>query len=212
MRRTLCRGHAEHSVADGDIPISHLSHCEQSAPSKLRWGAGHAGNADFSALQMDEEENVIGCQTFPGEHLDGKEVDSDKHIHVRVDEVLPGGDLAPFRSRCNAVSAQGVAHGLIGNNVVQVSHCADDAVITSARVFFRHLHDQIGDLTADPRPTGVGAKLGAVELLGYEAAIPGENRVRLCHAGDVFQRLAAEPLADLSECGSLWIRQAQSRR
>ena len=95
------------------------------------------------------------------------------------------------------MSAQGVADGRVGNNVTQVSQCADDAG-----------HNR--DLTADPRPTGVGAKCGAVDLLGYGAAIPGENRVRLCHAGDVFQRLAAEPLADLSERGSLWIRQAQS--
>jgi hypothetical protein len=40
----------------------------------------YAGNANASALQMDQEENIIRDQTFPGEHLDGKEVDSGKHI------------------------------------------------------------------------------------------------------------------------------------
>lgn len=89
---------------------------------------GHAADADASALQMDEEENVLRGQSFPGVHLNGKAVHFSKQIQVRADEVLPGG-LARFGRRCNAVSPQDIAHSLIGNNVAPVRQRSDDAVI-----------------------------------------------------------------------------------
>src|SRR5688572_22218253 len=90
---------------------SHLLH-----PSLCRMSS-NSSDADASGLKQDEEQHVVRGQPFPGKYFDGKEVDSGKHIHVRADEVLPGGGLATFRRRCNAVAAQDVADGLIGNNV-----------------------------------------------------------------------------------------------
>jgi hypothetical protein len=77
----------------------------------------YAGNADASALQIDQEENVIRNQTFPGEHLDGKEVDSGKHIHGERMKSVQVVVWLTFGRRCNAVSSQRVARGLIGNNM-----------------------------------------------------------------------------------------------
>ena len=51
--------------------------------------------------------------------------------------------------------------------------------------------------------------LRTIELAGDQPPVPGENRVWLGHAGHLLQSFAPDPLADLSKCASLGIRQAQ---
>src|SRR5687768_12226069 len=96
--------------------------------------------------------------------------------------------------------------------MAEISQCADDAVITPARIIFRHADGQVGNLTADARPTWIRSRFRTIELLGYEPVIPGKNRVGLCYARYVVQRFAAESLADFSECGPLRIGEPQARR
>src|SRR5262249_43733835 len=44
---------------------------------------------------------------------------------------------------------------------------------------------------------------------GDKPPVPGENRVRFGHAGNLLQSVAPDPLSDLSKGASLGIRQAQ---
>ena len=51
----------------------------------------------------------------------------------------------------------------------------------------------------------------AVELLGHEPSIPGQDRVRFRDAGDLPQRFSPEPFSDLGESGALRIAETQPR-
>ena len=68
--------------------------------------SGHAGKDDSSRLQLNHEQNVIGDQTSPSQHLDGKEVHPGQNRHMRSDEFLParcrlrfGAGAIPCRRR-----------------------------------------------------------------------------------------------------------------
>ena len=52
---------------------------------------GQTGEADPARFQMNEEQDIVGGQTSPGEHLDGEEVGAGQDRHVGGDEILPGG-------------------------------------------------------------------------------------------------------------------------
>ena len=72
----------------------------------------------------------------------GKEVGSCEHVHVPADELLPSRRLPPFGSRCDVVSAQDVAHSLVGNRMTQVGQRADDAIVTPTGVLAGEANDQ----------------------------------------------------------------------
>jgi hypothetical protein len=52
----------------------------------------------------------------------------------------------------------------------------------------------------------------AVEFAGNEPAVPGEDGIGFGDTGHVLERRATEPLADLSQRGSLGIRKAHTGR
>ena len=81
---------------------------------------GQTGEADPTRFQLNEEQDVVGGETSPGEHFDGEEVSTCHHGHVGGDEILPGGILAPLRCRLNPVSAKDIGHRLIGNDVAEI--------------------------------------------------------------------------------------------
>src|SRR5688572_22695372 len=107
---------------------------------------------------MNEEQNVICHQTAPCEHLCCKEVASGEHIQVRGDEVLPGGRLAPFRSRRDPMPAQNVSDRLMRDSVAEMSQSADDPVVSPARILARELDDK-GARRADAK---AGALMEAI--------------------------------------------------
>ena len=53
---------------------------------------------------------------------------------------------------------------------------------------------------------------GPIELLRHQSPIPVEQGVRLGNACDILQGFPAESFGDLSQGGSLGIRQPESRR
>ena len=53
---------------------------------------------------------------------------------------------------------------------------------------------------------------GAVELPGNEPTVPGENCIGFRDAGYLLERGATEPLANVSECGSLGVGKAHTGR
>src|SRR5215468_2002590 len=93
---------------------SHLLH-----PS-LVWVARNPGQTDAAALQMDEEQNVVGHQATPSEDLDREEVDPGQHGQMRLNEFLPRRVLAAFRCRRNAMPLQHVPYSLIRDGIAEV--------------------------------------------------------------------------------------------
>ena len=75
--------------------------------------SGHAGKDDSSRLQLNHEQNVIGDQTSPSQHLDGKEVHPGQNRHMRSDEFLPARCPTTVRSRRNPMPSENVADRLI---------------------------------------------------------------------------------------------------
>jgi len=80
---------------------------------------GQTGEAHPARFQMNEEQDVVGGEASLGEHFDCEEVGTCQDVHVRGDEILPGGILAPLGCRLDPVSAKDVSHGLIGNGVAE---------------------------------------------------------------------------------------------
>jgi len=81
---------------------------------------GQTGETDAARFQMNEEQDVVGGETSPGKHFDGEEVGTCEDGHVRGNEILPGGILAPLGCRLDPVAAKDVAHRLIGNHVAEI--------------------------------------------------------------------------------------------
>ena len=71
--------------------------------------SGDAGEGHPPALQVEEEEDVIGNETTPGQDLDGEEVCPGKNGHVGSDEVPPTRTLAAFRRWSEAMPLQNVS-------------------------------------------------------------------------------------------------------
>ena len=82
------------------------------------------------------------------------------------------------------MAPQDIAHTLVGNLVTQIGQCADDAIVTPARVLTRQFHHQLFDCRVDSRAARQSAFLRAVEFLSDELPISGEERIRLGDAGD----------------------------
>jgi len=97
----------------------------QVAPSFVGLVTGHLLHPSFirmprdtrqahtAALEMDEEQHIIGHQTPLREHFDREEIDAGQNRHMRADELLPGCVLAPFGCRRYAMPPQDVADRLI---------------------------------------------------------------------------------------------------
>ena len=108
------------------------------------------------------------------------------------------------------MAAQNVSHRLIGQAVTQIGQGSDDAVISPAGVLSRHSHHQGFHFRSHGRAARILAMFGAIELLGDEPSIPGQDGVGFGDAGDPSECLASQALPDLGEGGALGIAQSQS--
>jgi len=61
------------------------------------------GQAQPAALEVNEEQHIIGHQTPPREHFDSEEIDASQNRHMRADELSPACVLAAFGRRCQAM-------------------------------------------------------------------------------------------------------------
>jgi hypothetical protein len=97
------------------------------------------------------------------------------------------------------MASQHVPHSLIRDLITEIGQSAYNPVVAPTGILFGHLHDQRLQFRFDSRPARVPAVLGAIELLGNELPVPGQNGVGFGHAGDFGQEFAAESLADFSQ-------------
>lgn len=176
-------------------------------PSLIRMN-GDPGDVHSPALEMDEEQHVVGHQPAQRQHLGGEEVGSRQQRQVRPDEGGPRRRALAFRRRRQAVALQDIANRLIRNLVPEIGQRPRDPVVAPVPVLAGHANDQLLDLPLDPRSARPSMRR-AIELAGHELAIPAQDGVRLSYGGDVGQNLATQAMTDLAEHASLGVRQLQ---
>ena len=84
------------------------------------WMRRDAGDVDAPGREVNEEQNVVRHQPTLSPHLRGEEVRRCKDVHMRADELRPGGGLLSLRGRRYAVTSQGVADGLVTHLMPEV--------------------------------------------------------------------------------------------
>ena len=90
------------------------------------------------------------------------------------------------------MTPQNIADRLIGNLVPQIGQCPRNPVIAPVPVLSGHAHDQLLDLSLDPRSARASTGLRAIEFAGDKLAIPAQDSVRSGYGGDFGENLAAE--------------------
>jgi len=90
------------------------------------------------------------------------------------------------------------AYRLIRDTVPEVGQRADDPIVAPAGILSGHRDDQPDDLLLDRRPARVATVFRAVELLGDQSAIPGEDSVGFGYPSNLAESVAAQPFADFS--------------
>ena len=114
--------------------------------------SGQASETDPARFQMDEEEDVVGGETSPGEHCDGEEVGTCQDGHVGVNEILPGGIVNPLGRRGDPVSAKDVCDGLIGDRMAEIGKRSDNPVVSPTGVFSGDGDNERLDVARDSGP------------------------------------------------------------
>src|ERR1035438_2280874 len=107
----------------------------------------------------------------------------------------PGGLLAPFRCRCDAIPPEHVRHRLIRHPMAEVGQGSYDPIVSPAGVLSGHTYDQGFGFTIDGRSARIGSALGSVELAGDQPPVPGQDRVGPGDTTHLRQSPTAESLA-----------------
>jgi hypothetical protein len=169
-----------------------------------------AGDVHPAALEVDEEQDVVGHQTTQRQDLGSKEVATGQQRQVGPDEGRPASRPLALRRRWQTVASQDITNRLIANLVPQIGQRPRNTVIAPSPVVPGHANDQLLDLSVNPGPPRASTSLRAIELAGDKLAIPAQDGVRPSYGRDVGENLAPQPMTDLTERTSLAIRQTQS--
>src|SRR5258708_26257648 len=88
----------------------------------------------------------------------------------------------------------------------QIGQRPGNSIVAPITVLLGHAHDQLLDLSADPRSANASTSLRAIEFAGHEVAVPGQDRVRSSHIGHLSKKSASQSITDLDQYGSLGVR------
>ena len=105
------------------------------------------------------------------------------------------------------MALQDIADRLIAYTICQIGQRPGNPVITPVPVLLGQTNDQLLDLARDPRPAWAATSFRAIELVGDQLAIPGQNGVGLSHSCDLGESRAAEPMPDFTKRGALGVRE-----
>ena len=170
---------------------------------------GDPGEVYSAALEVNEEQHVIGHQTAQRQHLGGEKVGPRQQRQVGPNEGRPCCRALALRRRRQTMASQDIADRLIGDLETQIGQRPRDPVIAPVPVLAGHANDQLLDLPPDPRSARASTGLRAIELAGDKLAIPAQDSVRSGYGRDVGENLAAQPMTDLAERASLGVREFQ---
>ncbi len=186
----------------GHIP-GHLLH-----PRLVRMN-GDPGDVHPAALEMDEKQHVVGHQPAQREHLRREEVGARQQRQVGPNECRPRCRALALWCGRQSVTLQDIADRLIADLIPQIGQRPRNPVIAPITVLLGHANDQLLDFSLDPRPTGASRGFRAIEFAGDQLAVPGQDSVRPGHIGHLAENLAAQSMTDLTERGSLGVRESR---
>jgi hypothetical protein len=121
----------------------------------------------LAALEINEEQEVVGHQSAQRQHLGGEEVGSRQQRHVGPNEGGPRGRALAFRCWQHTVASQNIANCLIGNLAPQIGQRPRNPVMAPVPVLASHANDQFLDLSLDARSARTSTDLRAVEFSGW---------------------------------------------
>jgi hypothetical protein len=122
-----------------------------------------------------------------------------QYTHVRADELLPGRAPLTFRSGCETVSFQNIAHGLVTDSVSKIRQGTDNTIVPPGPILSGQAHHQGFQLHTDCRAPWRPAFLRAVELLGNQLPVLGENGLRGDEGGHFRQCLLSKLLGSATQ-------------
>src|SRR5215471_1327385 len=166
-----------------------------------------AGHMDLPTPQMQEKQDIIRHQPAQRPHLGGEEVRRNQDIEMRADELFPRGGRLPLWRRWDTVALEDIAHGLITDYQAEIGQGANDPVIAPRAILLGDADNQRFQLRVNSGTAWRLPLLGAIELLGDQCAMPGENRLELDDLGHCLEGPLAELLPDHSEGLALTIAQ-----
>jgi len=89
----------EIATATQDAPCIHGHVAADLLHPWLVWMGSDAGDVHTAALEMNEEQHVVGHQPSQRENLDSEEVGCREQREVSPNEFRPGGRMFAFRRR-----------------------------------------------------------------------------------------------------------------
>ena len=90
---------------------------------------GDPGEVYSAALEVNDEQYVIGHQTAKRQHLGGEKVGPCQQRQMRPNERRPRGRGLAFRRWWQTVASQDIANCLVGNLVPQIGQRPRNLVI-----------------------------------------------------------------------------------
>src|SRR5262249_1192292 len=143
-----------------------------------------------------------------GQDLDGEEVGRRQAVPMSGEERLPGRLRAALGCGLDAVVPEDSLDRVAGDFVAEAVQPAADSRVAPRRVLRRHRGHERGDVGRGAGATG-GSRLRAGVLLGDEAAVPTEDRVRGDYACDVREATATEGLSLDSQAAPLVVSEPE---
>src|SRR5207244_10060397 len=131
--------------------------------------------------------------------LGREEVGGHQHLHMRADELLPGGGRPAFWSGRNTMTFEDVAHGLVTDRVPEVGEGADDPIVAPGAMLPGQANDQRLQLWIDGGTPWRLTLCGAVKLLRDELAMLAKNRDGFDDGSHFLQGLLLQLLTDVGQ-------------
>src|SRR5215470_7351806 len=167
-------------------------------PWLVRMG-GDACDIHTAALEVNEEQHVVGHQSSKRQNIDREEVGCREKGEVGPNEFRPGGrTFALWRGRYT-VAAQHIADRLIGDMISQIGERSDNPIIAPGTIFPGHANNQSLDVLANSRSAGASPGLRSVEFASNEPSVPCEDGVGLSGCGHFAQCPTTESEANFAK-------------
>ena len=106
-----------------------------------------------AALEVNEEQHVVGDQSSKRENLDREELGCREEGEVGPNKFRPGGRTFALRRGRYTVAAQHIADRLIRDMISQIGERPDNPIIAPGPVLLRHPNNQFLDFFVDWRST-----------------------------------------------------------
>jgi hypothetical protein len=185
--------------------------CDLCHPALIRV-LGDTREMPRTRIDPEQAAQVVGCQATPGPHRSRQEVSRDEHVHMRADDLLLGRGLLTFGGWGHAMTLEDVAHGLVADGRPHVCQGPDEAIVSPGSILLGEPYHQCLECGIDGWAAWRLAGPRAIECPRHQRVVPGEDRLRLDHAGYCGQGLPAELFPKLGPCLPLAIAEPQATR